>query len=149
MGLSPHRNGRAKLRELPQARHQGQAHALGEALGGMQRARLLVASLIKAAPLAGAGLHRAYIKHRALLFGGHLELWKGKPQRSGLQPQRVGREKVGPQTASFTMVPYSLPGEPEKTNQEAAECPGKKAADFLNSLGLGFLVNGSHDTCAL
>lgn len=50
----------------------------------------------------------------------------------------VGREL--PKLASPTTGPHSEPREPQRMNQEAAECVGKKLANYLNSLGLSFLI---------
>lgn len=52
----------------------------------------------------------------------------------------VGGEKAIPKIASPTMVPYSGPMEPQRINQLAAECPRKKLANHLTSLGLSLLL---------
>lgn len=42
--------------------------------------------------------------------------------------------------ASLITGPHSGPREPQGMNQEATECVGKKLANYLNSLGLSFLI---------
>ena len=103
--FSIHRNRKAKLREVPQAQHQGQAHALGEASGRMQREFYEPTAPSNSKQFQGlaAGLHWdswshgvSHREHTALFHGGRNSwgrLCKGQPQSPATSnPQRMGGE---------------------------------------------------------